>query len=277
MSVASLSRASYKHRKEQRRARQLEQLNAILSQPPAGQLGALMVTWPQKLPKVVRRQLDPALRRARDELFEERRFRRLQALGWGYGAFEVETFEQRLKRAGKEAAQDHALAIEEILTVVRTLQGPKRLTIFIRFPSRPDDGMPVDHDGMILLSARHEMDALGHCLTPSGTQEGDEGLRLALGLGLAGSGGLIVRQQLALKVQRESRLGERVWANQEKLYGAYLLQGSWSPSSATQVRDSDSTDAHTGKPLPKVPGTSYGDLRDVAKRAGSDSFVWMRR
>jgi hypothetical protein len=73
-------------------------------------------------------------------------------------------------------------------------------------------------------------------------------------------GGLIVRQFLEIKVERELPNGEKAWIPRKNIYGILISRGGWEPLPEHEVRLAHCTDARTGRPIPQEPDVSFKDF-----------------
>lgn len=71
--------------------------------------------------------------------------------------------------------------------------------------------------------------------------------RTKLTAALQNDGGLVVRQILPIKVEREMPNGQKVWNPRKNLYGVYFTDGQWIPLSRTELKIAYCTDTKTGK------------------------------
>lgn len=248
---------AYDSRRASRRYAQQVQLSTVLGLPEDERAAALMNAWPQKLPKKVKSKLPKRTLSAYRELSEERWMAALVKLGLGE---HPAISQERLNRAVTQAMVAHCAAIDIVLSTIASIQDTKTLTVAFDDPLAAETG-DADRE----MTATFVM--LSNGTVTDGYGEPDEhGLRAALGLGLSSTGSVVIRQHLALRVQRKDENGNMVWKPQERVYGAALQEGKWEPLSAKQICYSFSVDAATGQPITPAAGTSFGDLIDVARR-----------
>jgi hypothetical protein len=131
---------------------------------------------------------------------------------------------------------------EAILQRIRSLPGPKILTL-------------------VTLASEFavDIDADGVC----GYEPGHESLfRAKLARALQEGGGLMIRQFLPVKVQRQMPNGKLLWIPEKKLYGLFLGAGEVTEMS-DEVRRASCTDAETGAALEPEPGVTYASWEEA--------------
>lgn len=74
------------------------------------------------------------------------------------------------------------------------------------------------------------------------------------------NGGLVVRQILPLKVEREMPNGQKVWNPRKNIYGVYITDEQWIPLSRTEMKIAHCRDAKTGKLLKPEPDIAFRDF-----------------
>ncbi len=153
---------------------------------------------------------------------------------------------------------DASPAVRSLLGAILSITGQRWLVLHFRMPTE-DSETPASEDQIPVATLRFGMDSDATITTEQG-EPGAEALLDALSMGLASGGHLVVRQELALRVQRQTPAG-MAWEPQEKLYGAELSKGDWSPVSEGRLKRSFAFDPATGKALPAVAGRSFGTLR----------------
>jgi hypothetical protein len=134
-------------------------------------------------------------------------------------------------------AQETSAVLEDLLTRIKQLPGPKIVTL-----AHTTDTFEID------------IDPQGVC----GYDPSHERLfRTKLARALHEGGGLMIRQFLPLKVQRRMPNGKLMWVPEKKLYGLFLGQGVIHALSAEEVRKAACTDATSGAPLEPEEGVTY--------------------
>lgn len=159
--------------------------------------------------------------------------------------------EEHLRLAGAQAAFGLAPQVAAVRKVLSGLPAPwwatvnfsmpvgdKQATVLFRCQALPD-GRLIDE---------HEVDA-------------SQSFGESLALGMVHGGSLVVRTELALRVQRPNERGQLEWVPQDKLYGFQLWGRDWFPITEAQMRQAYAFDAQTGRPLPAVAGRTFGVLR----------------
>lgn len=77
---------------------------------------------------------------------------------------------------------------------------------------------------------------------------------------LGASGGMIIRQFLPLKVERQLPDGRIVWLPRKNIYGVTLGGGRWQALSSDETRQAHTTDANTGEPLDQEDLTVFPEF-----------------
>lgn len=134
-------------------------------------------------------------------------------------------------------AQETSAVLEDLLTRIKQLPGPKIVTLAL---DTGDFEIDIDPQGVCGYDPGHELL-----------------FRAKLTRALLEGGGLMIRQFLPVKVQRRMPNGKLLWVPEKKLYGLSLGEGQARGLPADAVRSASCTDAQTGAPLAPEAGVSY--------------------
>lgn len=107
-----------------------------------------------------------------------------------------------------------------------------------------------------------------HCFTVDVSQEGVFGyqpgvreLFLAkLMSAIQGSGSIIIREFLPIKVKTILPNGKKMWIPEKNLYGITLQKGAWMGLSQEELQQCYSIDASSGSPINHEEGVHYRDF-----------------
>lgn len=104
-------------------------------------------------------------------------------------------------------------------------------------------------------------------------------LRAMLAWVLTEGGTVVIRQRLALMIERIVPNGKLLWIPNHRIYGVVLGNGEFHAISAEEMRSAQTTDHETGATLPSEDGVEYGvlPLEPVASPAAPAAVIPMRR
>ena len=233
----------YLARVTERRQKQDQQWATVQELPLRAQAGALFALWPEKLPKRVRSVLP------REVLQEWRALRTNQHdLRWEKRWSEMAAGEDEMNQEALKAIllQEYEIPVQQLLTVLRSMSQLKKITsvmgdnvISIEFPAVDD---------------------------PNAAQVWEE-LTLLLAVSLHNHAGVMIRQSSHLRSQIIDAAGQKQWVQQERVYGIFCAGEQWTACTEAQVRSAYNTDAGTGKPLPRDPTITFGNMKEVVRKA----------
>lgn len=226
---------AYSSRKQARRQTQAQHLETVRQLPIRSQAAALFGLWPERLPRLVRRQIDKTTLAGWRALRSQAHDQRWEAFDEMLDA-QIQLDEQAQIRALLET--EHGAAAFQIQALVGSLSNLKSLVI-----TAGEQAMTLDVAG----GEDVEDDAL-------------YAIMLALHLG----GSVVARQNLALRTQVKNAQGKMEWVHQERIYGIVCEDGQWTAMSEAQMRNAYCHDAQ-GNPLARDPVTSFGTLKALVR------------
>ena len=228
--------------RQDRRQTQLAHLDVVKGLPERARGGALFALWPQKLPNTVRHVIDPLTRsqwRAARARATEGRIQKF--LGeMARREAEIDQMMEHVEQAQVEEIllEAHGEQARVLTRAVGSLTGLKSIVIFLA------DGMRRKFD------PNHEQDS--------------QDLLVSVCMALNMGGGIVVRQQLALRVQVRNAQGAMEWRAQERVYGFSCGEGQWTALTAADMRNSYEHDQE-GNRLEPDPWTSFGNGKDLVR------------
>lgn len=244
---------SYQQAKQLKRLAQLEAFEATMALPLRVQGATLFALWPQKLPKAVRRIIQPDIRQAwlmakeRDrEAFRQAFHCALHHMKRDRELLELMDQENEMDEFETKVLEEYEQEVEGLMGVIAIISTLKSITVSF------DDA-----------SRTFEYDETGRL---QGGKEDERALKVGMGLAMDMGGSVLVRQTLPLKAQVSNDKGQLVWKNQERLFGFECGGGSWGGVSPSELKLAYNKDHQTGKPLPSDPSTSMGDAKTLVKQ-----------
>jgi hypothetical protein len=123
------------------------------------------------------------------------------------------------------------LEIESLLDAILNVPGDKIITLIAHDRSEPFS-IDIGADGNIGYEDFHKSLFDAKLLTA-----------------FSCSGGVIIRQFLALKVERVMPNGKKMWIPRKNIYGVMIGNGGWKGLTENEVKNAHCTNAETGEPL----------------------------
>ena len=242
------SKIAYDESKKKRLAKQKNTWAQIAQLPKSEQPQALFDAWPQKLPDVVFGLLNPDVlngwRGIREDFHEDLIGYEMESIGL------ISEGQRLLMQIGRHGRKIYADQVEQVIGIAQSISGKKKLVLTLSHPDL------LDEDDQNSICGTFFMNETGIV---------DDEFKMGLGLGLMGSGGLVIRQTLPLRVMVGTENGQQVWQHQEKVYGIFMSNGQWEALSDKDVKHSYCVDHQTGEAIEPPVGQQYGDLKSFLK------------
>ena len=127
-----------------------------------------------------------------------------------------------------------------------------------------DSILRIDRNKIITIVSTYEKEPFVIDISSEGQigyEEGHELLfRYKLIEAFNSKGGLLIRQFLPIKVQREMQDGKKMWIPKKNIYGILISNGSWKHMSKFEVKELYRIDSKTGKYLPLERDIIFSDF-----------------
>jgi hypothetical protein len=151
--------------------------------------------------------------------------------------------EERREEAKLVVKEEDAIAVQSSSLIESILKIPGKKILTLAMEGRPPFVIDVSEEGVF------------------GYEEGHESLfRAKLFSALNSAAGLIVRQFLPIKVEREMPDGRRLWIPRKNIYGIQIASGKWTPLPKSEVESACGTDCRTENPIPLEEDVSFCEL-----------------
>lgn len=225
----------YQDTKRARHQTQAAHLATVMALPERARAGTLFALWPERLPRLVRSQIDKPTLAAWRALREAEHDSRWEAIDMQMDAMkEVE----RQQAIAHMLMDEHGEAVGDITALIKSLTNLKKISInagsqLVSFDL--ENGEEVDHADLAIAMALHV------------------------------GGGIVIRQSSALRAQVKDTNGQMNWVQQERVYGIGCAQGKWFAMSESEMRTAYNHDQQ-GNPLPHDGATTFGSLREQARK-----------
>lgn len=261
MSTLSFEKARYHQTKKRRHQKQQDRLANILKLDEMNQPEALVKAWPQKLPQLVRRQLD---RFVLEEWQALKETHQKMAFYKNHPFALPEFIKYDLPYLGEIGRKYHQEIIQQFLNMFESLRGKKTITCNFSVVD-PMEGIFTTMAPFIYLNRRFQIDEHNNVLNDQGKPD-QKWFEYVVGFSMGGMASMVIRQELSIKYQTKNKQGETLWEHQNRIFGVRFEMDNIVGLSSTQMQESYNVDHDTHLPLPTPTGTSFGDARAMVKQ-----------
>lgn len=209
---------------KQRREKQTQQLDLVLSLPPEMQPGALIGIWPNHLPRLVKKTLPSETKRQWRKLRSQAKDKRMARQG--------EMLDMAVSLAPQKRMLLAQLGYNPMMMVKHGDQGREVLRVVLA----PENEKIISVGLACLPEQEHNFHLPGKSSSMS-TQDPAVALLLRMiCLAIATEGVILIHQQLPIKTQVPGKGGDFDWKHPERIHAIYCGTGTWAALDPNEIR-----------------------------------------
>lgn len=256
----SFAKAAYQRTRRLREKKQDDRLEQLaLIEDPFDQIDALLEWWPQKLPRLVKREIPRSLYKqwlfARQRRFEAK-------LAVRFPSLTTFLVEQRMVRDGPVVAERLHAPLERFWKALLAIKGDREVTTTLRllkFPGVPEEQLGEEDFAFVVMRHLVRDGPEGLTVLNEVGEPAGEYLDWAVALGMSVHGSVVIRQALPMKAAVTGEDGAEEWVAQLRVYGIALCDNDWEAMPADAMRHAYVTDPVTGDKTAAI-GVSFGEI-----------------